>query len=198
MRNKLIDWLNRYLEDHDISMRELSRRAGYSSALVSEVINANLEPSADFCIKTAKATGAPAVDLLRMAGILPPSIEDMRSENPTLDELCTIAATLPAWALHAARAMVRGLAEAPYPGEVNPRPPDYTLASLPTTDSDEDEIAQIDALLDMDTNALLGGLLREANADEFAYIALVLSRIKEKEKREARERGRKHEAMEPT
>ena len=60
-------------------MRELGRRAGVSHSLISEVVNGNAKPSADFSIAIAQALNENPARLLRMAGFLdeplPPAAE---------------------------------------------------------------------------------------------------------------------------
>lgn len=69
--NKLSDWLNGELQERSWSMRELGRRSGISQAQISDVINGKINPSANFCIKIAKALKLPPEMVLRRAGILP-------------------------------------------------------------------------------------------------------------------------------
>ena len=71
MVDELGEWLNAELERRSWSMSELGRRAGYSSTQVSNVINGTAKPTAEFTIRVANALDEDAVNLLRMAEILP-------------------------------------------------------------------------------------------------------------------------------
>lgn len=65
-------------------MRELGRRSGVSQAQISNVINGVAKPSADFCIKVAKALKLPPVTLMTYAGILPPQTAAKEDEETLL------------------------------------------------------------------------------------------------------------------
>ena len=67
----LSELLTRELNERGWSMRKLGRRAKVSHSLISEVINGNASPSADFVVSIAHALDADPVRLLRLAGILP-------------------------------------------------------------------------------------------------------------------------------
>lgn len=69
--SKLSDYLNEQIERRGWSKRELARRAGISSAQVTDVLNERANPGFDYCAKVAGALGLPPEKLLRMAGILP-------------------------------------------------------------------------------------------------------------------------------
>jgi transcriptional regulator with XRE-family HTH domain len=81
--NELPNWLNRELQKRGWSMRELGRRSGVSQAQISNVINGIARPSADFCIKVAKAFRLPPETVLRRAGILP-ALTTIKEERETL------------------------------------------------------------------------------------------------------------------
>lgn len=73
------------------SYSELARRADVSQSLVSKTVAGDISPSADFCIKVARAFGEVPEKLLRLAGILPAS----SASDDTVQQLTDIARNLP-------------------------------------------------------------------------------------------------------
>jgi len=105
-------------------MRELARRAGVSHSLISEVVNGNANPSADFSVAIARAINERPDELLRMAGFLddlPPAVADEH-------ELVTLYRQLPTHLRQAALAALRGVV-----GAGVPRP---ALTSVPPATTD--------------------------------------------------------------
>jgi len=94
-------------------MRELSRRITFSAAQISNVINGQAQPDADFCIAVAKGLGTDPVDLLRLAGHLPPTAEQARAADPALDEIFSLYQSLPPHLKEATLLMLRGLCGPP-------------------------------------------------------------------------------------
>ena len=107
-------------------MRELSRRITFSAAQISNVINGQAQPDADFCIAVAKGLGTDPVDLLRLAGHLPPTAEQARAADPVLDEIIDIYQRLPSHFQTATLHMLRGLSNVPpaLTASVRPLSPD--------------------------------------------------------------------------
>lgn len=91
MSDELRAWLSKELEKRHWSQRELARQSGISQPLVSQTLSGDVPPSADFCIKVAQALGEAPEKVLRMAGILPPALED----DPTLAEIQDLVRNLP-------------------------------------------------------------------------------------------------------
>jgi len=70
--SKLSDYLNEEIERRGWSKRELARRAGISSAQVTDVLNERANPGVEFCVKVGDALRVAPEKILRMAGLLPP------------------------------------------------------------------------------------------------------------------------------
>lgn len=60
-------WIERYLEQHQMSLRELAGRMDYSHAQVSRVNHGSVKPSPRFIRALSYATGAPENELLIIA-----------------------------------------------------------------------------------------------------------------------------------
>ncbi|MBN1887667.1 MAG: response regulator [Thermoflexales bacterium] len=65
-----LNWLNDELQERGWSMRELSRRMGFSVSTVSRVLNGEQNPSGDFCQGLADAFNVPVNRVLWQAGLL--------------------------------------------------------------------------------------------------------------------------------
>lgn len=92
MDSQLTDWVSEGLKQRGWSHGELSRRAGISRPLISQVLAGDVPPSADFCIKIAHAFGLSPVLLLVKAGIL--SGQELAPDDPTLQEIIELARSL--------------------------------------------------------------------------------------------------------
>jgi transcriptional regulator with XRE-family HTH domain len=93
MTNELRAWISQEVDRRGWSYRELARRSGVSHTLVSRMLSGDMPPSADFCIKVAQALEEPPEKLLRLAGILPPSLAS--EDDPTIAEIQDILKNLP-------------------------------------------------------------------------------------------------------
>jgi len=111
--NKFVQFLNTELHNRGWSMRELGRRITFSAAQISNVINGQSQPDADFVIAVATGLHADPVDLLRLAGHLPPTTAQARTADPALDEIVDIYQHLPPYLQTTTLHMLRGLANAP-------------------------------------------------------------------------------------
>lgn len=127
---KLTDFLNKRLEELDWSMRELSRKTSLSHATISNVLSERSPVSADFCVEVARVLHERPERLLRMAGILPPTPEEARAQNPILDEIYTLVEALSPHDQETMLRILRGLAKLG-PGDVIPRREDTVVTPAP-------------------------------------------------------------------
>lgn len=93
MSDDLRNWLTLELDRRRLSIRELARQADISHALVSKVLAGKMPPSADFCLKVARALGESPDWLLRLAGLLPPAA-NVPDDDPLVRELLEIVRRL--------------------------------------------------------------------------------------------------------
>lgn len=78
------EWLQEKLVEKGWSYSELARRGGTSHARISQVLNSNEQPGADFCVKIARALGESPEHVLRLAGFLDPLPE---SKEPDVNHM---------------------------------------------------------------------------------------------------------------
>ena len=100
---------------------------------MSDVVNGKQPPSADFCLKISKALHYPALELLRMAGFLPPSLAEQRAADPELDEACSLFMCLGKQVQQALMATMRslmGVQEIGNPGTVGESKAEYRPRTL--------------------------------------------------------------------
>ena len=69
--SELVEWLTSRLRANGWSHNELARRAGLSSAGVSDVMTQRQKPGIEFCRGVALALNEPPEKVLRLAGLLP-------------------------------------------------------------------------------------------------------------------------------
>ncbi len=84
MANDFTGWIKEELKERGWSMNELARRAGLSSAHMSNVLNEKQKPGIDFCLGVANAFGEPEEEVIRMAGLISPL---PHPEDMTLQEI---------------------------------------------------------------------------------------------------------------
>jgi transcriptional regulator with XRE-family HTH domain len=101
------EWLETELLKVDMTKKELSRRIGYSSALVYQIAMGDRTPNAEFMIACATALHADPVSVLRLAGILPPAPGD--TDDAWLSEAWALIQQTPAEARRWVMAMLRGV-----------------------------------------------------------------------------------------
>ena len=82
--NEFVNWLTITLEKRGWTASELARRAGVVPSTISMVINGYNEPSMEFCVKVAEALNESAIDVLRVAGHLPPLPPAVVAEDEAL------------------------------------------------------------------------------------------------------------------
>ena len=70
------DWLSAEVESRGWSYKEAGRRGGFASSMFTHIANGDTKPGLDFCQGIARAFDMPLEDVLRLAGILPPLVED--------------------------------------------------------------------------------------------------------------------------
>jgi transcriptional regulator with XRE-family HTH domain len=90
--NIFVNWLGQQLERRGWSYQDLADRAGFSRSGVSLVMTQRQGPGLDFCKGVARAFHLPPEYVLRKAGLLPPSTEDMA--DPSLGEWIEFGANL--------------------------------------------------------------------------------------------------------
>ena len=66
-------WINKEIKERGWSLRELARRSNLSSTAVINVMNQHRSPGANFCKGIARALRVSPEEVMRHAGILPPS-----------------------------------------------------------------------------------------------------------------------------
>jgi DNA-binding XRE family transcriptional regulator len=71
MNIQISEWINKSLQNRSWSQAELARRAHLSKATISDISSGKVEPSFEACVKIAKAFSVPALQVLRIAGLLP-------------------------------------------------------------------------------------------------------------------------------
>lgn len=77
MESDFFTWIAEETDKRDWSNNELGRRAGLSSGTISLVLSGQRNVTEKFCIAIAKAFGEKPQDVLRLAGLLPPSAGSM-------------------------------------------------------------------------------------------------------------------------
>ncbi len=113
---KLAELLTSEMAERGWSMRELAKRAGISHSQISNIVNGQANPGADFCLSVAHALNMSPEKIFRLAGILPPSREERVAADPHLGEAHQILDQLDAGRLSFALAMLRGFVNNPHLG----------------------------------------------------------------------------------
>jgi len=79
------EWLTAEIDRQYPSRTDFARAAGVSPSLVSRIFGGDRNATADFCLGAARALHADPIEVLRMAGHLPPSIEQKPQHDEYLD-----------------------------------------------------------------------------------------------------------------
>jgi transcriptional regulator with XRE-family HTH domain len=95
MTSKLGKWLKQEIASRGWSIRETARHAGVSHTAVNNALAARGATSLDTYKGLARAFDMSLEDVLRSAGELPPTVDEQRALNPTLDEGIRILTELP-------------------------------------------------------------------------------------------------------
>lgn len=95
MASKLGKWLKQEIDSRGWSIRETARRAGVSHTAVNNALAARGATSLDTYKGLSRAFDMSLEDVLRSAGELPPTVNEQRALNPTLDEGIRILTELP-------------------------------------------------------------------------------------------------------
>jgi len=109
MTSKLGKWLKQEIDSRGWSIRETARRAGVSHTAVNNALAARGATSLDTYKGLARAFDMSLENVLRSAGELPPTVDEQRALNPTLDEGIRILTELPPGDQSAAVRALRGL-----------------------------------------------------------------------------------------
>lgn len=79
--DEFVRWLNLEVERRGWSFRELARRAGLSSGMISKVTTQQVMPSWEFCYKISQAFKLNPVVTFRLAGLMPPGRPKVSEEE---------------------------------------------------------------------------------------------------------------------
>ena len=109
MSDKLVKWLKQEIGRRGWSIRETARRAGLSHTAVNNAMSDRATPSLDTYRGLSRAFDTPLENILRMAGELPPPVEQQRAQDPVLDEGIRILTEFPPGDLATAVRVLRGL-----------------------------------------------------------------------------------------
>jgi len=85
------EWINGEIRERGWSLRELARRSNLSSTAVINVMNQHRNAGSDFCKGLARALRISPEEVMRRAGILPPS----PPHTMRLSEVLRLFASLP-------------------------------------------------------------------------------------------------------
>jgi len=105
MADNFASWLNTELEARGWSLRELSRRSGMSTTVISDVINERQTPGLQFCVQVGRAFQESPESILRRAGLLPSLPSEVEEER----EVVSILRRLPETARRTVVTMLRAL-----------------------------------------------------------------------------------------
>lgn len=94
MSDQFREWLTSEMEKRRFSQRALAKETGISQPVVSRVLNGEVKPSVDFCIKVARLFEYSHEFVLNLAGILPPASPVSDSDDPALQELIELVKRL--------------------------------------------------------------------------------------------------------
>lgn len=109
MSDKLVKWLQQEIRHREWSVRETARRAGLSHTAIHNALSGGATPSMDTYKGLSRAFDTPLEHILRLAGELPPPLDEQRALNPTLDEGIRILTEFPPGDLATAVRVLRGL-----------------------------------------------------------------------------------------
>lgn len=84
------DWLQVELGRRGMSQADLEAKSGLSAATISRILSGSRGAGADTARKIARAFNMPPENVMRAAGILPPTFAEIIDSNPSLRELYSI------------------------------------------------------------------------------------------------------------
>jgi transcriptional regulator with XRE-family HTH domain len=188
-RQDFPEWLEKQLQARDWKPADLARATGLGSSTLSNILNRNRNASLESVTLIARALGKRPEPLLRIAGLLPPSVDDLRDENPVLDDICNMASRLSAEEQQFLFRMLHGLVQdqlsgqveqtlgdAPSPAQEQPAAPEAGETELDRFGS-EQFYALMDIAEDMGTDALL------------KIVEILTRRLQEQRREEEKEKG---------
>jgi len=85
MDDTLASWLNTKLKERGWSQREAARRAGISRTPLSGILSEQYDPDLKVLIALADVFDTPREDVLRLAGMLPPTPPAVQHETQALN-----------------------------------------------------------------------------------------------------------------
>lgn len=88
--NRLGEWLNRQLQERNLSAREASKRAGLSNSAITRYMTEGGQPNLTSCHKLADFFGVPKETVLELAGH-----KDPEPDNRFMRELSYLGAQIP-------------------------------------------------------------------------------------------------------
>lgn len=102
-------WLEQELQMRGWKPADLARQADIGYATVSRILNEHSTPSPEVCVAIAKALDLDPVVVFQKAGLLPPSREEARANDPVLDQSWRILTDLGPRDRIAALRLLKGL-----------------------------------------------------------------------------------------
>jgi transcriptional regulator with XRE-family HTH domain len=92
----LANWMVTYVEQHQITLTELSRQAGLSDGALRSLLRYPTRvPTLETCLRLSHATGKPAEEIFHLAGLPKPKGSKLSHLHPDRLELVKIFEVLP-------------------------------------------------------------------------------------------------------
>ena len=109
MSDRFANWLKQQIAERGWSVRETARQVGVSPTPISNILSGKGQPGLDVYRGLARAFQVRLEDMLRLAGELPPTVQEQRTADPVLDEGIRILAEIPPGDRPVAVRLLRGL-----------------------------------------------------------------------------------------
>jgi transcriptional regulator with XRE-family HTH domain len=107
--DRFVNWLKQQIRERGWSVRETARQVGVSPTPISNILSGKGRPGLDVYRGLAHAFQTTLEDVLRLAGELPPAIQEQRLADPMLDEGIRILTEIPPGDRPVAVRLLRGL-----------------------------------------------------------------------------------------
>jgi transcriptional regulator with XRE-family HTH domain len=107
--DRFANWLKQQIRERGWSVRETARQVGVSPTPISNILSGKGRSGLDVYRGLARAFQTTLEDVLRLAGELPPTIQEQRSADPLLDEGIRILTEIPPGDRPVAVRLLRGL-----------------------------------------------------------------------------------------
>jgi len=118
MSDSFVNWINQQRAIRGWSIRETARRAELSHTPVASILTGKGQPGLAVYRGIARAFDVTLEEVLRIAGELPPTLEDQRAADPVLEEGCRLLSRLSPVDRRSALRVLRGLTLTAGSGEV--------------------------------------------------------------------------------